>query len=173
MRTVPNRGKPMRISCPSCMAAYEVPDALIGSAPRQLRCARCGVAWTVHPEAAETAEAVLPGPIAMPEPPAGPAPGSTPGSAHRPDPGMSAHGPAGPGFRPEPRMPLAGASGDDDPFPNYRGTPALRGGRGAGAAWLLSVLLIVAGLAVGYVWRTAIVAAWPPSGWIYLALGLR
>jgi predicted Zn finger-like uncharacterized protein len=39
----------MRLVCPSCQAAYEVPDHRLGSGPRRLRCARCGQEWTVEP----------------------------------------------------------------------------------------------------------------------------
>lgn len=38
----------MRIACPACDAAYEVPDHLIG-AGRRLRCAKCGHEWLVRP----------------------------------------------------------------------------------------------------------------------------
>ncbi len=34
----------MRIDCPSCAAAYEVPDSLL-AAGRTVRCARCGKDW--------------------------------------------------------------------------------------------------------------------------------
>lgn len=61
-----NIGEPMRITCPSCSAGYEVPDSLM-PAGRVVRCARCGSEWTpvavsaVAPEAdARTAEVVFP-----------------------------------------------------------------------------------------------------------------
>src|SRR3974390_1113749 len=44
-----SHGAPMRIDCPSCQAAYDVPDRLL-SAGRTVRCARCGGEWTPHPE---------------------------------------------------------------------------------------------------------------------------
>lgn len=40
-----NIGAPMRITCPSCSAGYEVPDSLM-PAGRIVRCARCGSEWT-------------------------------------------------------------------------------------------------------------------------------
>lgn len=40
-----NIGGPMRITCPSCSAGYEVPDSLL-PAGRIVRCARCGSEWT-------------------------------------------------------------------------------------------------------------------------------
>ncbi|WP_135467646.1 zinc-ribbon domain-containing protein [Crenalkalicoccus roseus] len=55
----------MRITCPACAAAYEVPDRLVGPG-RRLRCARCGHEWAARPEA--------PRPPAPAEPPQAPAP---------------------------------------------------------------------------------------------------
>jgi len=50
----------MRLVCPSCSVAYEVPDSLV-PVGRAVRCARCGGEWT--PVAMEVAEAA-----AVPEP---------------------------------------------------------------------------------------------------------
>ncbi len=36
----------MRLVCPSCQAAYEVPDAVVGDGSRRMRCARCEQEWT-------------------------------------------------------------------------------------------------------------------------------
>lgn len=38
----------MRLTCPACAAAYNVPDAMIGTG-RQMRCARCGHQWFATP----------------------------------------------------------------------------------------------------------------------------
>ena len=54
----------MRIVCPSCQAAYEVPDKLLSGAARKVRCARCGDAWT--PESIAAPE---PEPEVKPAPP--------------------------------------------------------------------------------------------------------
>ncbi|WP_431271732.1 zinc-ribbon domain-containing protein [Dankookia sp. P2] len=64
----------MRIICPACAAAYEVPDRLIGSG-RSLRCKTCGHGWRVEPEggAPESPPAALP--VPPPAPPALPDPG--------------------------------------------------------------------------------------------------
>lgn len=61
----------MRIECPSCQTIYEVPDALIGPAPKMMRCARCAREWTVTapgfvPEPVVFAPVVIP---PLPEPP--------------------------------------------------------------------------------------------------------
>jgi predicted Zn finger-like uncharacterized protein len=37
----------MRLVCLECSAAYEAPDNLFGTQPREVRCNRCGYQWTV------------------------------------------------------------------------------------------------------------------------------
>jgi predicted Zn finger-like uncharacterized protein len=39
----------MRITCPSCTATYEVPDALLDQGARKVRCARCAFEWQPEP----------------------------------------------------------------------------------------------------------------------------
>ena len=56
----------MRVICPSCSAAYEVPDALL-SAGRTVRCARCGEEWVAGAPAEEPEPP--PPERAVPEPP--------------------------------------------------------------------------------------------------------
>lgn len=51
----------MRIQCPSCEAAYDLPQGRV-VAGRAVRCARCGTDWTPSP-------AVEPQPAAEPDPP--------------------------------------------------------------------------------------------------------
>lgn len=59
----------MRLTCPACAAAYNVPDAMIG-AGRQMRCARCGHQWFATP-----AQGIIePGQPAIAAPPAEPPP---------------------------------------------------------------------------------------------------
>jgi predicted Zn finger-like uncharacterized protein len=136
----------MRIVCPSCSAAYEVPDSLV-TAGRVVRCARCGGDWTPVvtapepvPELAVTS--VEPG---EPAPPAvATADGGGGWSSPRPSAmdRLAAH-PAGPPSR----LPLR-------------------------LAWAAS--LVVVGLMIwgGYAWRSQIAAAWPPSTRMYAAFGL-
>ena len=65
----------MRIICPSCEAEYDVPEALLGTAPRPVRCARCATEWIPHGFPA-------PPPLPIPvEPPAPPEPPSTENAA--------------------------------------------------------------------------------------------
>jgi len=65
----------MRLTCPNCGAQYDVPDAAIPEAGREVQCSACGEAWAQHrPEAADTAaEQEAPpaaDPAPAPEPPA-------------------------------------------------------------------------------------------------------
>jgi len=56
----------MHLACPACAAQYEVPDAVLGTARRAMRCARCQAVWT--PEAVPQEAAPAPA-IMAPEPP--------------------------------------------------------------------------------------------------------
>ena len=47
----------MRLTCPSCAATYEVPEAL-RPARRRIRCSACGMEWVAEPEAPVQSEAV-------------------------------------------------------------------------------------------------------------------
>lgn len=70
----------MRVACPDCSAAYELPPALAArlGEGRPLRCARCGHTWKPDP----SAEAPAPGEAA----PAPPAPGAAaPEEPRRPE----------------------------------------------------------------------------------------
>jgi len=39
---VPPYVRPMLVNCPSCNAAYDVPDRLLAAGPRRMKCAKCG-----------------------------------------------------------------------------------------------------------------------------------
>lgn len=54
-RNPPGAGPTMRITCPNCGAQYEVDDALIPEAGRDVQCSNCGKGWfqSRHPEPAE------------------------------------------------------------------------------------------------------------------------
>jgi len=67
----------MRLVCLECSAAYEAPDNLFGSQPREVRCNRCGFQWTVV--ATRSEDNVAPAapstsPVQAPSPPASPQP---------------------------------------------------------------------------------------------------
>jgi len=82
----------MRIVCPACDAAYQVPDDLPTRAP-EVRCVRCGHSWkpagaaapTPAPMAAPIA-APLPAPVARPPAPPDPSPAPPPPPSPAPAP---------------------------------------------------------------------------------------
>jgi predicted Zn finger-like uncharacterized protein len=70
----------MKIVCPACEAAYEVPEVVLTSR-RKMRCARCAHDWV--PSAAKAAAAAAPAPV--PPPPAvAPSPAEVPAMAAAP-----------------------------------------------------------------------------------------
>ena len=143
----------MRIVCPSCQAAYEVPDKLLSSAARKVRCARCGDAW-------------------MPEPIAAPGSVAAPGSIAAPD-------EAGRPAEPEPETkpaPLVAAVvprvadrlvEDAAEPPPGRGPAVL-----AAVAWAASVALLAGAGWAAVAWRAEIMAVWAPSRRLFALLGL-
>jgi predicted Zn finger-like uncharacterized protein len=148
----------MRIACPNCAAAYDVPDALLASGPRLLRCARCSTEF----------------PAALPEAKAPPEPEPQPEAAPPPDPVPPEPSPApptelatGPRERPLPTRGPAGPSpieALDAPAPPGQGRLA--------AAWIASFGAVGAGLFALVHWQAQISAAWPPAARLYAVLGL-
>ncbi len=128
----------MRIVCPNCKAAYEVPPALVGSTERPVRCARCATEW-VPPEFA-----ALPPPAPLPaEPVEVPAPPAPATILVAPD-----------LVRTPPRV--------TPPAPE----PGTRS-RGPTIAVTLSALLLVALAAAAYAEQAPIRRAWPPSARLF------
>jgi predicted Zn finger-like uncharacterized protein len=83
----------MRIECPACAAAYEVPDHLLTQGSGLVRCARCGHDWEAVPVAAApppSAEAVADPEDAAEEEDAGFFGGSPPAPEPEPVPAPSA-----------------------------------------------------------------------------------
>jgi predicted Zn finger-like uncharacterized protein len=152
----------MRITCPSCDATYDVPDAMLAGGPRKVRCARCGTEWVPTPMSAA--------PLALedsdPEPPPyAPLPALPPPSPDMPGRTEPRLHPLRP--RPEPVREPAFADDEDEE------EPPRSGGARAVLAWGLS-LLVLAALALAAVqWRAQVMEAWPPSERVYAALGLR
>jgi predicted Zn finger-like uncharacterized protein len=142
----------MRITCPSCSAAYEVPDTLLGAAPRRVRCARCGHEWLPTPQSAIDAPVQTP---VAPKPMLAPAPPSPPPLV------------AEPSARPAPPSRLA---------PDFERLPATdedeRAGRSTLIAWVLTVLVLAAAGWAAVAYRHPVMEAWPPSQRVYHALGL-
>lgn len=134
----------MRIACPDCSSAYDVPDALIG-AGRLLRCSKCAHEWVVTPPGGEPPGGEPPGA----EMPGAEKPGAEPATVEPP---------------PARQLPLR-APQRVPPGPPQPMLPAQRAGRPLAlwGAWAAS-LLLVAGLAAA-IWaaRGAIIEAWPPA----------
>ncbi|MCX7381156.1 MAG: zinc-ribbon domain-containing protein [Alphaproteobacteria bacterium] len=155
----------MRIVCPSCSAAYEVPDRIL-AAGKKVRCARCGENWL--PE--EAAGLVPPEP--PPPPPLTPVPLA---------PAPTARTPVAPPVMPAPAVPPPEPQLAERPeavtepaaiVPGARppGGKASRGG--LPVALGVSTLALAGMLAAAVVWRAALMAVWPPSQRLFGWLGL-
>jgi predicted Zn finger-like uncharacterized protein len=144
----------MRLSCPSCGAAYELPETLFLTGPRKVRCVKCAHSWMAGERAAAD-------PAASPaSPPAG-APDApevaADGLARRP---LPLRRRAPPVEAPTPIPDLSLAAPDQG-----------RAGRGVAVAWIASLLLLGAGCWAGWEYRADVMAAWPASARLYGALG--
>ncbi len=143
----------MRITCPNCSAAYDVPDAALASGPRLLRCARC----------AHSFEAALPAGEAAPLPQANPLP---------PAMGAGVSPPAPPTAQPQAASDLAPTPRNQPP-PRLADAPAsMAADRFALLGWAATVVVVGGGVYAAYAWRGAIMAAWPPARRLFAALGL-
>ena len=172
----------MRIVCPTCSAAYEVPDSLLGTG-RPVRCARCTREWVP-----ETATQAAPGNGGSPSPPVLPPPLSVVerSALDRSGLGEPSERPARPIAPPlveieplapietsplaEPVMPEPALSvpPEDirDPRKVRRENTIVR------LAWAASILLLVVLAWAAYGWRAEIMHAWPASERLYAAFGL-
>ncbi len=151
----------MRIVCPSCQAAYEVPEKLLSGAPRKVRCARCGDSWI--PEAAAA-------PVAAPvqdeaTPPREPDP--------IPDPEPEPEPPAPMPVRAEPLAPIVIPRIEEKLVPDPAEPPP---GRGpaiiAASAWAASVAVLLGAGWAFVTWRADIMALWAPSRRLFALFGL-
>jgi predicted Zn finger-like uncharacterized protein len=139
----------MRIACPACNAAYQVPDEQLREG-RVVRCARCGTDWApieAIPVTDEEPEREPPPPVETP--------------AHDPEPFVEPRTMAI-----EEQIPL--------PIPMTL-PPARRKRRGSVAlvlAWMLSLAVVGGAIAALGIERDRIMSAWPPSIRGYAALGL-
>lgn len=150
----------MRIVCPACSAAYEVPDRMLGTG-KKLRCARCANEW-VPPElpatAVERAPVAVPAPVVVPPRPLPPVPAPAPVSAAAPPPPRSEPALHAPALHVDAK-PRASA---DPARPSRLPVLLALGG---------SALVLVALIAAVFVWRTAFVHAWPPSQRLFELFG--
>ena len=145
----------MRIVCPSCAAAYDVPDSLL-TAGRAARCARCSGEWIPIASAA-------PGSEGLPAPADPTAPTD-----------LSAAAVAAP--IPRADRPRAAPTSQSGPTAMDRlaANPAVPAARyGLRVAWAASVVLLVLVACGAYTWRSDIIHAWPPSVRMYAAFGLH
>ncbi len=151
----------MRITCPACDAAYDVPDARIAGG-RAVRCARCGSDWVPLADTAPPPQAL---PLPDPVPPADAAPSQTvqaaPVAAVAVPAATTLASPAA--TMPPPTAPALPSS----PAPaRARPSPPIL------LAWAASFLLLGFLVWAGIAWRAGIMHAWPPSERLYAALGL-
>lgn len=149
----------MRLSCPACDAAYDLPETLFLTGARKVRCVKCGHAWMAGERAPATPEE--PPPAAVAPPPA--------------EPGPEAEAEEAPARRPLPlRRRAAPPPAEPPPLPDLllAPPPEPRGsGRPLAVAWAASVLLLAVACWAGWEYRGQVVAAWPASARLYTALG--
>jgi predicted Zn finger-like uncharacterized protein len=138
----------MRIVCPHCAAAYDVPDGLL-TGHKAVRCARCTKEW--RPLGLQAAPATIATieerPVAVPPAPA---------------------------IVQAPRPPRRSVDLGPMAIDRLMATPQRksRAGLALGLAWLTSIVLVAALLAASYAERATVMAVWPPSVRLYAALGL-
>jgi len=78
-------GGTMRLTCPNCGAQYEVPEAVIPEAGRDVQCSNCGTTWFQHhPDHAPPEPPEPPETDTMPDPDPEPDPGPDPEPASGP-----------------------------------------------------------------------------------------
>ncbi len=167
----------MLITCPSCGASYEVPDALVRDA-RNVRCARCQTQWSVTRRAGSPAEGAQRPPPARPAPALASAetfgladdeelpPFPSVFDTHREPPPRPtretpvAVEPVSPRIAPDERAEKAGRE--------RGGTPLL-----VGLGWLATAVILIGLIWAGYQFREGVIHAWPASERLYAALGWR
>jgi predicted Zn finger-like uncharacterized protein len=166
-------GTQMRIVCPSCQSAYDVPPAVV-AARRTLRCARCSADFVAEAEVGAEAEVVAPQPARPPAaPPAPPAaPPRQPAAfvslaplIEEPVPEVIIPGMIMPAAQPDMLSRLKQVA----MFPPEPEPPNMA--LAVGAGWVGSFLLLGL-MAWAVVWfRVPIMHEWPPSTRLYAALG--
>jgi predicted Zn finger-like uncharacterized protein len=148
----------VRIVCPSCAAAYDVPEAALAPG-RAVRCARCGTEWAPLAAAPRTPLA-SPQPLAPPRPAAWDVPERVTTSAPLAEPDAGAS------------LPRRSKVLLTEPAPEATAYRPRRRDAAPLLAWLASLALLLVLLAAAYTWRDRIMTAWPPSERLYAALGL-
>ncbi len=137
----------MRIVCPSCGAAYEVPEAKLAPGVRRLRCAACGAEWELAPPAPAPAPELAPEAVVPP-------------AAEEPPPAPSV-------------APLVVPPEERTATKTAAEAPARpRGGAGVVVAWLASLALVAAAVLALLRYEAELTALWPPLARLYVWLGL-
>jgi predicted Zn finger-like uncharacterized protein len=157
----------MRIVCPGCGATYDVPEALLGTGGRTVRCARCSSEWTASPIPSDAPPA--PVPTGEMDDPFAETMRRDIDEAMADDeqpPDMT--DPRVTGLRPRPIRRPSAPPALPPPESSRPVSAAL-----AIAAWAASLLVLAAAGAAAVAWRTEVMAAWPPSERVYAAIGLR
>ncbi len=147
----------MRVVCPSCDAAYDVPERLLGQAPRRLRCKRCGHEWLLDPTAGTPSgidiSTSTPTDLGFAAP-------AAPADMERAVPLTLRRDDA------ERRALHAAFAAPRTPEPKRRGNAAVVG-------WALTAIVLAGAVYLAITRRDAIMAAWPPSQRVYAILGVR
>lgn len=138
----------MRIACPDCGAAYDVPDTML-SAGREVRCARCGRGW-----APLAAAPIFPEPPPLPVSQA-PAP-PVPPPAIEPVPWPEPLAAAEPAVAVPSEVPLLPPHDE----------------RRLALAWSFSVMSLLLGVVGVVIFHAEISSAWPPAFRLFRAIGL-
>jgi predicted Zn finger-like uncharacterized protein len=143
----------MRIDCPDCAAAYEVPDRLL-TGRKTVRCARCGTEWIMAPplpDESQSPSEIKPVEI-LDRPPV---------TEHR---GLDTFSPAQDSRHRSVVTAMERLVQTARPPSRPSFWPTL--------GWIISIVLIAC-LAWGTIaWRTEVMRVWPPSTRLYIALGL-
>ena len=139
----------MKVECPSCAAAFDVPDWMLSGVGRPLKCGMCK---TVFPSPVSAEPAQAPPPIQPPEaPPAAEA-------SSLPVPPISV------GLEDRPNPLVAREQGED-------AVPA-GAARFLKPAWAASIAALVLGGALFFAKKAAIMEAWPLAARFFSALGM-
>lgn len=141
----------MLVQCPSCAAAYEVPDHLLKAGPRLMQCAKCH--HTFH------APAPVPAPVPTPEHALAPAP--------LPPPGVVA-----PAEAPPLSAPRQGEPASTTPPKPHQAPPAVAPDRPALLGWAATICVLALGGTLLVRHHAALAQAWPPSARLFQWLGL-
>ena len=160
----------MRIDCPSCGAAYQVPDAVLATR-RVVRCARCAKDWAPGVFKPQLRIEADPAPVFASAPDEAALDAGTHAEA-----GSDLAVVEAPSFRseplrqPEPQPAFAPPAFLTRPLPKAPPPPASR--PAVIYAWAASVALIAALGVSAITWRGPVMHAWPASARLYAAIGM-